>query len=321
MERWSDLVTSRELAIARSVIYASLFDYPLTLDQLHQTLIESDQTAAEVLAVYEGSEMLQAIVDYRDGFFFPGGRDDLIAERRRREARSRAFLERHRRLLRLLCALPFTRLVALSGSIAHLNLEDHGDLDLFIVTRGRRVWTVTVAVLLVAKLLRQRRIVCANFVLADSHLRLGLEQQDVFTANQVIHLKPLVGADVLDEFRGVNPFVRRFYPNSINRPHGVAPISVRSRGLSLVKGALELVLELPAPLIEGTCRRLYAWHLRRRAGSWRSPDQVRLQSDYLKLHTQSHRHSVLQRFDAAVELALQRAARAVARPVAASGRR
>jgi len=33
-----------ELAIARSVIYASLFDYPLTLAQLRQTLIESVQT-------------------------------------------------------------------------------------------------------------------------------------------------------------------------------------------------------------------------------------------------------------------------------------
>jgi hypothetical protein len=176
-------------------------------------------------------------------------------------------------------------------------------------------------VLLLARLLRQRRIVCANFVLADSHLQLGLEQQDVFTASQVIHLKPLIGADLLDEFTAANPFVTRFYPNRINRSREVAPISVRSRGLSVMKGALELLLELPAPLIELACRRLYAWHLRRRAGSWRSPDEVRLQSDYLKLHTQSHRHSVLQRFDTAVELALQRATRAVARPVAAGGRR
>ena len=314
-------MTSRELAIARSVIYASLFDYPLTLDQLHQTLIESDQTAPELLAVYEGSELLQAIVDYRDGFFFPNGRDDLIAERRRRETRSRVFLERHRRLLRLLCALPFTRLVALSGSVAHFNLEDDGDLDLFIVTRGHRVWTVTVAALVLAKLLGQRRSVCANFVLADSHLLLGVEQRDLFTASQVIHLKPLVGADLLDEFIAVNPFVTRFYPNGIRHPHDVPPVSVRSRGLALIKAALEIVMALPAPLIEASCRRLYAWHLGRRAGSWRSPDEVRLQSDYLKLHTQSHRHSVLQRFDAAMELALQRATRAVTQPRAAGGRR
>ena len=141
-------MTSRELAVARSVIYASLFDYPLTLPQLHRTLIESEQTPSEILAVYDGSARLQTIVDHRDGFFFPVGRADLIAERRLREARSRRFLDEHHAMLRLLCALPFTRLVALSGSVAHLNLEPDGDLDLFIVTRGRRVWTVTVAVLL-----------------------------------------------------------------------------------------------------------------------------------------------------------------------------
>jgi hypothetical protein len=298
-------MTSRELAIARSVIYASLFDYPLTLAQLHHTLIESDQTPSEILAVYDGSARLQSIVQHRDGFFFPAGRADLLAERRRREARSHRFLHQHDALLRLLCAIPFTRLVALSGSVAHLNLEPDGDLDLFIVTRGRRVWTVTVALLLLTKLLRRRRIICANFVIADTHL--VLEPQDLFTANQLIHLKPLIGAGVLDAFLAANPFVTRFYPNA--QQHRPEPSALRgwTRGFFGVKTAIELALSLPAPLIEATCRRLYAWHLRRRANSWRSPDQVRLQSDYLKLHTQSHRHSVLDRFEAAVEQAVQRA--------------
>jgi hypothetical protein len=116
------MITTRELAIARTVIYASLFDYPLTLEQLHRALIESDQSEAEILAVYDGSEMLQHIIEYRDGFFFPVGRADLVLERALREARSHAFLQRHDLLLRLLCAVPYTRLVALSGSVAHLNL-------------------------------------------------------------------------------------------------------------------------------------------------------------------------------------------------------
>src|SRR5207248_2232779 len=103
-----------------------------------------------------------------EGFFFPAGREDLIAERRHREARSRAFLQRYRLILRLICAVPWTRMVALSGSIAHLNLERGGDLDLFIVTRGRRVWSVALAVLLVTKLLQRRRIVCANLIVSDS---------------------------------------------------------------------------------------------------------------------------------------------------------
>jgi hypothetical protein len=298
-------MTSRELAIARSVIYASLFDYPLTLAQLHHTLIESDQTQAEILAVYDGSARLQTIVQHRDGFFFPAGRADLIAERRRREARSHRFLRQHDTLLRLLCAIPFTRLVALSGSVAHFNLEPDGDLDLFIVTRGRRVWTVTVALLVLTRLLRRRRIVCANFVLADSHL--VLEPQDLFTANQLLHLKPLIGADVLDSFLAANPFVTRVYPNAHALRSDRLLLTGWTRGFFGAKSLLELALRLPSPLIEAACRRLYAWHLRRRATSWRSPDQVRLQSDYLKLHTQSHRHSVLDRFEVAVEQAVQRA--------------
>ena len=74
-----------------------------------------------------------------------------------------------------------------------------------------------------------------------------------------------------------------------------------------------------APIIEAVCRRLYASHLRRRAASWQSPEQVQLRSDYLKLHTQSHRQSVLARFEAAVDCVCRDAERALTPRVA--GRR
>jgi hypothetical protein len=300
-------VTPREFAIAASVIYASLYDYPLTLDQLHETLIESDQLPSEILATFQSSVRLPQIVEYRDGFFFPAGREDLIAERRHREARSRAFLDHCRPVLRVITALPFTRMVALSGSVAHRNLERGGDLDLFVITRGRRVWMVTVAILLITKLFGRRRIVCANFVVADTHLE--LEQQDLFTANQVIHLEPLIGGEMLDDFVGANPFVRTFYPNAMRRRVGPPIAWRRNRLTERVKSAMEFALTPLAPAIESLCRRLYRWYLQRRAESWQSPEQVRLQSDSLKLHTHSHRHSILDRFDSAMTVAWQRANR------------
>jgi hypothetical protein len=283
-----------ELAIARTVIYASLFDYPLTLEQLHTSLISSTLTPRQIQAVYDGSRSLQAMVESRDGFFFPEGHSHLIAERRRRETRSRAFLDRHARALRLICALPFTRMVALSGSVAHLNLEDGGDMDLFIVTRGHRVWTVTVAMILLTRVLGVRRVMCANFVMSDAHL--GIEQQDLFTANQVLHLKPLIGREVLEGFVAANPFVRRFYPNRSEQASAdflLPPASTYRRA----KAFAEAVLAPVAPLVEAFCRRAYGWHLRRKSTSWQSPEQVRMQADYLKLHTRSHRHTVLERFD------------------------
>jgi hypothetical protein len=265
-----------ELAIARSVLYASLFDYPLTLAQLRQTLLESVQTPSQILAAYHRSDVLRAAVEYRDGFFFPEGRYDLVEERHRREERSRAFLQRHHQLLTLVCAIPYVRMVALSGSIAHLNLEGDGDLDLFIVTRGRRVWSVTVAVVLLAKLMRRRPSVCANFVVADS--RLTLEQQDLFTASQIVHLKPLVGPDVLRRLVAANPFVGRFYPNF--HATDLSPLVIRrGRIASGVKTAVERLAARPSLAVEWICRRAYSAYLRRQSSAWRSPEQVRLQDD------------------------------------------
>jgi hypothetical protein len=197
--------------------------------------------------------------------------------------------------------MPYVRLVALSGSIAHMNLEGDGDLDLFIVTRGERVWLVTVAALVIAKLLGQRKTTCLNFVLADT--RLALEQQDFFTASQIVHLKPLVGDDVYRQVLKANPFVRRTYPN-------FHPTTRRGRpGLALriallVKPVLESALKVPSAVAEWICRASYRAYLLRRSASWKSPEQVRLDADCLKLHTQSHRRSILERFDHAIHTAL-----------------
>ena len=293
----SAAMTADELAIARSVLYASLFDYPLTLAQLRQTLIESSQTPSEILALYARSPALRAAVEQHHGYFFPRDRRDLVAERRRREARSRIFLDHHRQFLSAICALPYVEMVALSGSVAHLNLEGSGDLDVFVVTRGRHVWSVTVAVVLIAKLMRRRKTTCANFVLADTAL--ALDQQDLFTASQIIHLKPLSGENVYRRFVAANPFVARFYPN-----FRVSPAPTRRSGWSLIgrglKRIVESVLAVPSAAAENLCRTMYRKYLSRRASTWTSPDQVRLGSDCLKLHTKSHRQSVLSRFDQAV---------------------
>jgi hypothetical protein len=294
-------LTPHEVAIARSVLYASLFDYPLTLAQLRTALIGSVQTPSEILEVYGRSDRLRAVIDYADGFFVPRGRQDLIGVRARREDLSRAFLDGHRPLLACICAIPFVRMVALSGSIAHLNLDGDGDLDLFIVTRGRRVWSVTVAVVLLAKMFGRRRTVCANFVIADS--RLTLDQHDLFTASQIIHLRPLVGHDVFRAFLAANPFVARFFPNADAEGPGL-PADGMARPVAIVKRLVEWVTAVPSHAAERLCRLAYGAYLRRQARTWQSPEQVRLEADCLKLHTRSHRRSILERFEQVVHDAL-----------------
>ena len=287
----------------RAVAYASVFEYPLEVDEVHRTLVGLRSSAAQVLAACQTSPWLRARIEHRDGFLLPRGREQWIRQRREREAASLTFLRSQRGLLRLLCLLPFVRLLAISGSLAHLNAGPAADLDLFIVTRGRRVWSVTLAIVLLAKLLGRRRTLCANFVVADG--RLAIEEQDLFVANQVIHLKPLVGANLCATFVSANPFVGSSYPNFTTWTE--LPLSVTPGPLSAgVKRMIELILAVPSPAVEWLSRRAYGWHLRRQAARWQSPEQVRLNADYLKLHTQSHRHSVLDRYDDALACLDQR---------------
>jgi hypothetical protein len=89
--------------------------------------------------------------------------------------------------------------------------------------------------------------------------------------------------------------VTRYYPNF--HP-GLA--GRRRRRAAILDGPKRVAEILLLPLsgaAEIVCRHAYAWHLRRKASSWLSPDQVSLEPDYLKLHTQSHRRSVLDRFE------------------------
>ena len=292
----TDLSPAEE-SIARSVLYAALFHYPLTLAQLRQTLIGSRQTPSEIVAMVRDSASLREFINHRDGFFFPAGRADLVDIRRHRETRSRAFLAEHRPLLRIIAALPYVRMVALSGSIAHLNLENGGDLDIFIVTSGPRVWSTAVTTVVLAKLLGRRKTLCANFIVADT--RLTFEPQDLFTASQLINLKPLTGEATFRRIVAANPFVREFYPNfhpaSCTTFCMRQPLTVRA-----LKAAAELALGAPSAIFEWFCRGAYRRYLQRRAWTWESPDQVRLEDDVLKLHTRSHRLSVLQRFNQAV---------------------
>jgi hypothetical protein len=284
--------TREEEAILRTVAYASVFQYPLTLGQLQQSLKGTRLGALEILSIYGHSAPLRDAIEHRDGLFFLRGCEDHVAERSRREIRTATFLAEHRRLLRWAVALPFVELVALSGSVAHRNLDEAGDLDVFVVTRGARVWSVTVTLLLVAMAMRCRRTLCVNFVVADSRLR--LRQVDEFTASQVIALKPLAGAEVFRRFIEANPEVHDWYPNFRADLPDEVPAPAAARALRrLVESRW---LRPVAAAYERLCRAAYRRHLERRAQRWTSPDQVELGADYLKLHTHSHRTRVQQRF-------------------------
>ena len=248
---------AQELAFLRSVTYASLFDYPLTLAQLHASLVEMRADAPAVASWWRDSEFLQATVEHRDGLYFPAGRAELLSTRTRREALSRDLLEREHRVLSLVARMPFVRMVALSGSLAHLNAERSADLDLFVITAPGRVWSVTLSVLVISRLLGWRKRMCLNYVISERAM--AIEPADLFSANQIIHLRPVVGHEVFERFVNANPFVKVFYPN-FEGPKPQAPAFTKAiAGKPSPRPRLERALSFGAgALLESISRAIYS---------------------------------------------------------------
>jgi hypothetical protein len=294
------MTRAQEIAVLRSVTYASLFDYPLTLAQLRESLIGERADEHTIAAWLASSAFLQATVEHHDGLYFPRGRRDLLATRVRREALSRELLDRDRQVLHFLSHLPFVRMVALSGSLAHLNAEGGSDLDLFVITSPGRVWCVTLFVLVVARLRGWRRRLCLNYVVSERNLT--IEPADLFSANQIIHLRPVTGEPVYRRFLEANAFVAAHYPNF--SPRRVDPLAGATQP-GRARRLLETILSVGiAPLADRVSQLLYGWHLRRRSVMWKSRDQVRLERECLKLHTSSHRADTMARYEAALDHAL-----------------
>lgn len=304
---------AQERAFLQAVVYAGLFEYPLTPAQLRETLIGATARDDDVVAWYRASERLQEAVEYGGGYFFPRGRRDLIAQRARREEVSRRLLDELSRPLALVVRMPFVRMVALSGSLAHLNAEADADLDLFVVTRARRVWMVALTTVLLTRLLGWRRRLCLNYIVSERAM--WVAPADLFSANQIVHLRPVTGEAVYRRFLEANRFVTRFYPNFSPRPLvGLGPsieAAVRGRANGACPAAaraaetmgrlVERVLDWTiAPLAEPVCRWSYRAYLLRRAHTWTSREQVRLEPECLKLHTSSHRREVMERFERAL---------------------
>src|SRR6202012_767481 len=132
--------------------------------------------------------------------------------------RTAALLAQHRRVIAALAALPFVRMLALSGGTAHRNARGGDDIDLFVVTAARWVFPTYPLLFLASRLTRTRGVVCPNYLVDERHLEIAYHH-DLFTAHQALSLVPIAGQPMFDRFVDANHgWVRPLYPASPPRP-------------------------------------------------------------------------------------------------------
>jgi len=280
-------------AILRTLLYADIFDYPLTPHEIHYYLIEAAASREAVQARLDHSDWLRARTTRTAGYVALRDRPALGALREARRHSSAALWPAARRWAAVLGALPFVRLVAVTGALAVDNAPARDDIDYLIVTAPGRVWLARGLAVLVVRLARLWGVgLCPNYVLA--HTALAQNRRDLFVAHDLVQMVPLVGLGVYADLRAANRWAAGYLPQAA-RPLRVeadhAPrgwVRALQRGLEwLLGGRLGAALE--------------SWERRRKlarfAPAAHQPNaSAELDAERVKGHFDDHGAPILQRY-------------------------
>jgi hypothetical protein len=200
-------------AIARTVAYADLFDYPLDRTQIHRYLIGEAATAAEIDTALETDPALGALIERTGDKFHLRGRAATIATRRARELASARMWPTARAYGALVARLPLVRFAGVTGALAMSNAERGADIDLFVLTHPGRLWLCRLLVLAVVRVaaVRGHRL-CPNFLLSTEALE--LRGRNLFTAHEIAQMVPLRATEWYTKFMDANRWALDFLPNA-----------------------------------------------------------------------------------------------------------
>ena len=268
-------------AILHTAAYADVFDYPLTLSEIHRYLTGLAVPFESLEKVLKRELNLLSSVD---GYFTLPGREKIVTTRRRRAQIAARLWPQALQYGLIISRLPFVRMVAVTGALAVDNVEEDADIDYLIVTEPGRLWFCRAMALLVGRFSALRGItLCPNYIVT---LRaLTFPDQNEYAAHEMAQMIPIAGMDVYTRIRQQNAWVTRFLPNSEGPPS------------SIFSPALPVYHTLTRPTLEKILStrpfsRLERWEMDRKIRKLAYEQRASLESsfsaDFCKGHDRSH---------------------------------
>ncbi len=214
-----------EKAVLKTLIYSDIFDYPLTLREIHKWLIQKKSTLTQLEKIIKKLSYELRIMNYGK-YYFLTNRNKTIKKRSQNEKQSKKYFKKIKIISQILKIIPWIKLVGISGGLSMDNAGRSDDIDLFVITAKNRMWICRILALGILELLGQRRKVihsikqaagkiCLNILVEED--KLEQSKKNLYTAHEVLQLKPLWFRDgIYSKYLEVNNWVFKFLPNWIS---------------------------------------------------------------------------------------------------------
>jgi hypothetical protein len=280
-------LSSLENAILQTIAYADIFDYPLTVEEIHRYLVTVPATCAQVdQALSEHPSMLSAL-STQDGYYCFTGREAIIDTRRQRAKISQNLWAIAKSYGRRIGRLPFVRMVAVTGSLAANNADPNSDIDYLIVTEPKRLWLCRLFVIAMVKWAQFRgHTICPNYFISENAL--VIHERSLFTARELTQMVPVYGSETYHVLYRKNAWVAEFLPNAaflqnLGNSHQESPDAIKRDSEALLRTRIGFWLE--------------RWEMNRKirklTGQNPESDEARFSPDFCKGHFDGHARRIM----------------------------
>jgi len=199
--------------VLKTLLYYDIWHYPLTARELFAFLPVNSISLLEFNKRLREMVVGRYILEHDDYYFVRGKSRSVVSQRVAKAHHARKLWRMARISMHIIKRFPFVRAVFVSGELSKNATNHMSDVDFFIVTAPNRLW-ITRSLLIMFKklfLLNKKKYFCLNYFATSDHLQ--LDDQNIFLASEIAHLKPLYNSALFFEYMIANMWIITYFPN------------------------------------------------------------------------------------------------------------
>jgi hypothetical protein len=218
-----------ELFIINTIVYFDIFDQPLTLAEIYNYLYTGgmsggDCSLAELKDNLNNNDKLKKIITTKSGFYFLKNRQEIIETRLERYNLTDQKFKIAQKGLRMMKYIPFIKLIAVCNNLAYFNANKDSDIDLFIITRKKRIWLARFALVILIAILglrppksKAKDKLCLSFYITEDDLdisKVKAAPDDIYLVYWLATLLPVYQReDFYNKLITNNNWLKKYLPN------------------------------------------------------------------------------------------------------------
>jgi predicted nucleotidyltransferase len=196
------------LETLKSILYFSIFRYPLKIEEIHSYTNYS--------AVKETENELEHLISEKiltkvDEFYVYANDLESVTKRLKGNLHASKALIKAKERAAFIAKFPYVKAVGVSGSLSKGYYDNESDIDFFVITKHDKLWICRTLLMLYKKvfLLNSRKYFCVNYFISENQLE--IEEKNRFTATELKTLIPMQGKVIFEQFYIKNKWVSDYF--------------------------------------------------------------------------------------------------------------